>query len=122
MKAKAALVGARGALLVAVGGQQRGVDVDDQRPGRLRAERERPGASRRARDGDHVEQAVLADAVDDTPRRRVGGHRPEQALLIALRLQIAQRASAVSEHHRQIARHAAGIVRAAALAQPRQPG
>jgi len=34
-----------------VGGQQRGVDVDDQRPGRLRAERERPGASRRERDG-----------------------------------------------------------------------
>lgn len=99
---------------------QRRVDVDDQRPGRPSAERERPSAHRRARRPQRVEQAAIADTVDDAPRRRIRSDGAEQGALITQRAQVTQRVAAVGEHHHQIAHDAAGIVAAPPLAQPRQ--
>jgi len=121
MKPEPALVGAARAVLVRVRGDQRRVDVDNQRPGRSSTQRERPLARRRARRPDRVEQPDLGDVVDHPPRRRIRRHRPEQRGLVAQAAQVTQRVAADSEHHRQIPHHPARIVPAAPLPEPGQP-
>jgi len=122
MKAEAALIGAGRAVFVGVRGDQRRVDVDDQRPGGPGAQRERPLARRCPGRPERVEQAVLADPVDDPPRGGVGGDRSEQRALVAQGAQVAQRVAAVGQHDRQIAHHPARVMPAAAPAQRGQPG
>jgi len=71
MKPEPALVGARRPVLVAVGADQRGVDVDDQRPAGPTTKLPGPLARDRPRRSNLVEQAVLGDRVNDPPRGRV---------------------------------------------------
>jgi len=117
MEAEAALVVAGRAVLVRMRADERRVDVDHERPGRARAEREGalPGAGAGA--PQRTEQVAVGDRVDCPPRRGVGGHRPEERALVAQRAQVAEGIAAVGQHDRQVAHHPAGVVGRAALAQ-----
>jgi hypothetical protein len=66
------------------------------------------------------QRRLRGDPVEHPKRRRVGGHPPEQRLLISDRAQIAKAVAAVGEHHRQVAHHPTRIVTAGALAHPGQ--
>jgi len=100
VKAKAALEGPGGALLVGVARDQRGVEVDRHLLGR-HPEPPRLGAGLRVRGPQAVEPAGLAsDRLDDAKRRGVRGDGAEQRRLIAHRAQVGQAVAAVGEHHR----------------------
>ena len=72
----------------------------------------RPGV----RVGERIQQAGRRrDRVDHPKRRRVRRDRPEQRVLLTHRPEIGEAVAAISEHHRQIAHHAAGIMPGAAL-------
>jgi hypothetical protein len=121
VEAEAALEVARRALLLRVGGHERGVEVDRD-PFRFHAELPCP----LARPGTGAPQAlqqvrVAGDPVDYPERRRVGGHLAEERLLVTHRAQVREAVAAVGEHHREVAHDAAGIAPRAALALPRKP-
>jgi hypothetical protein len=59
----------------------------------------------------HLIQQRFAYRVEDPPRRRRGGHRPEQARLITQHRQVADRHTTVGQHHRQIGQHPARSMR-----------
>jgi hypothetical protein len=103
-------------------GDQRRVDIDDQRPRTSRPDRERPLTGLGAGRAQRVEAAQIADAIDHAPRSRVRSDPAEERVLVAQHAQVTQRVAAVGEHHRQISHHVAGIVPAATPAQPRQAG
>lgn len=66
-------------------------------------------------------QLRLTDAgQQDPPRRRGRRHRPEHLGLVTQHSQVADRLTAVGEHHRHIHRHTAGVVTGVATPQPGQ--
>jgi hypothetical protein len=76
------------------------------RPAGLAAQQ--PGPFPRDRPGElHLIQEGLLDRVEDPPGGRGGGHRPEQVRLVAQHHEVADRETAVGEHHRQISQHPA---------------
>jgi len=104
-------------LLLGVAGDQAGVEVDHQtghldpaavhgrhRSARLAAQqpgpfpRVRPGSSQPGQDG-------VVDGVQDPPRRRGRGHRPEQVRLVPQHRQIRDRLTAIGQQHREIGQH-----------------
>jgi hypothetical protein len=103
-------------------GDQRRVEVDDQRPRRPGRQRECSRPRLRASGPQRVEQPDLGDVIDDPPRRRIGRHHPEQAALVAQRPQVAQGVAAIGEHHRQIPDHATRIMPGPPPPEPTQPG
>ena len=99
---------------------QRRVDIDHDP---LRTHPQIPRALPRdcTRRAQRVKQRRLAgDRVDQPERRRVRSDRPEQRLLIPHRAQVRQAVAAVSEHHREIPNHPAGIVTPPPLTHARQ--
>jgi hypothetical protein len=121
------LVGGRTAFFLRMAGHQRGVEVDHQarhhragaphrgdRPACFAAQQPRPFPGSSARDLQVIEER-LVNRVEDPPRRRRRGHRPEQVRLVAEHRQVPDRDTAVGEHHRQISQHPARRMRRATL-------
>jgi hypothetical protein len=108
VEAIAALVVAGGALLVGVGRDKRGVDVQDEAPG---GARQAPGAgaggaASLAQAGQHPFVETLQTAVGGGIR----GDLAEQYALVSERSQVGQAVAAVGQHHGQVAHHPAGLV------------
>ena len=117
VKAEAALVVAGGAFLLGVGGEERGVDVEDQLLG--------PGAGipclgHRLGPGgaDRFEQAGV-DRLHHPVGRRLRGHCPEQSLLAAQHAEVRDAIAAVGDGDGKVAQDDAGVVGGAALAGAR---
>ena len=108
VEAEAALVGARGALLVGVRREQRGVDVENHAAGR-RGAVPGAGAGRGAGLADLREQ-LLVEALQAAIGGGVGGHRPEEYPLVAQGAEVAEAVAAVGEQHGQVAHHASGLM------------
>ena len=108
MKAEAALVGAGRALLLRVGGDERGVDVEDEALGD-HALLPGTGSCSSACRADAGEQR-LVEALEAAVGGRVRGHRPEEHLLVAQGAEVGERIAAVGEHHGEVAHDAPGLV------------
>jgi hypothetical protein len=117
----------RSLLLLRMTGHQRGVHVDHQpghhRPGAAErrklpasfpTQQPRPFPSSSPGDLDPIKQG-LVNRIEHPPRRRRGGHRPEQVRLVAEHGEITDRHPAVGEHHCKISQHAARRMRRATL-------
>jgi hypothetical protein len=108
------LAGWRTALFLRMAGHQGGVQADHQaRHDRARAPYRQDSAAGFAAQplgpfpgsspGElHMIQQRFAYRVEGPPRGRRGGHRPEQARLVAQHREIADRDAAVGEHHRHM--------------------
>jgi hypothetical protein len=110
VKAVAALVVAGSALLLRMTAHQGRVDLDRDPLGRPR---QLPDMLARTgmRIGERVKQPRRRrDPVHNAKRGRVRRDRPEQRVLVTQRADVGEAVSAVGEHHREIADHAAGIV------------
>jgi hypothetical protein len=60
-------------------------------------------------------QGRLVDRVEDPPRGRVAGHRPEQARLLPQHREIGDRRTTIGQQHRQIDRDPARVMRRTTL-------
>jgi hypothetical protein len=110
VKPVAALPVAGRALLLRMAGDQRRVDVDREllrRAVQLPEPLARPGVRRAQR---VHKRGVRRDPVDHPKRRGVRRDCAEQRLLVAHGTEIGNALTAVGEHHRQIADHAARIM------------
>jgi hypothetical protein len=99
-------------------GDRRRIEVEDHLGGGG-AGAPRPRACLSTRRADAL-QLCLAERHHDPPRRRDRGDVAKQRRLRAERHQVRHAASAVGQHHRQIAEHAPRIVRRAPLSRPGQ--
>ena len=108
VEAEAALVGARGVLLLGVRGEQRGVDVEDEAAGRLAAA---PGSSAGGGAGvAHAREHALVEALQAAVGGGIGGDLAEEHALVSEGAEVAEAVAAVGEHHGEVAHHAAGLV------------
>ena len=109
---EAALVGAGGTLLLGVGGEEAGVDIEDQLLGPGAGV---PGLGQRLRPGGAERfQGQRVDGLDHPVGRRLRRHRPEQRLLAAQHTEVRDVIAAVGDRDREVAQDDAGVVRGAA--------
>jgi hypothetical protein len=131
VEAERVFPGRRRVLFLRMRQHDRRVDVQDeprQRPAKDRCGRQRlaglnqlgPGQFPGGRaSGPQPGQGRLVDAVQDPPRRGIGGHRPEQARLLPQHRQIRDRLATIGQQHRQIDCDPARLMRR--TAHPIQP-
>jgi len=122
MEAEAALVRPGGALLLRVGGDQGGVEVEGDVLG---ADAVSPGVGACLGPGlanrDEVE--VGGERVDHPPGGGDRGHLPEEVRLVVQDGQVGEAVAAIGDAHGEVAQHLAGVMRTPTPLQARElPG
>ena len=117
------LVGGRRALLVGMGGHQGGVQVDDQRARRGRAQRPRglPRPAKRRPQPGHPARVGRELLGDHPPRGRGRADLTQQLRLVTQARQVTKPVPTVGQHHHKIPQHRAPVVAAGPPAQVGTP-
>ena len=112
MEAEGALPGGCGVLLLGVGDDDGGVEVQDQA---VRPHPVSPGLSPSGgpRPPQGTEPCTL-QAIDHPPGGGVAGHPAEEVGMVAQDAEVGEAVAAVRQHHREIADHDPGVVLAPA--------